>query len=193
MSSATNGKNIMLRINPKFLIEPFLLGLILLNLACSSKTESDSDADTSTTAETTVHTEEDKIEATMNEAMDRLRFKDKSFLYDNEFAYYREKYTFDYYLTEVRIQSATADTLEHIEVLSVTYFGEDSLTADINVHFKGPTGAETVLKEIGVPLYWHEGKWIKPTVSNVIAQREYDAIIEKAKSASESEKQGSGK
>jgi hypothetical protein len=127
----------------------------------------------------------------MNEAMDRLRYKDKSFIYENEFRYYRDKYTFDDYLKEKRIVSAQADTLERIDVIGVTYFGQDSAKADVNVHFKGPSGNPTILEEKGVTLYWHEGRWIKPTVSNIIAQKEYEAIMEKAKSASESE-MGSG-
>lgn len=168
----------------------FFLGAPQVMVGCSSEKEAENDnsAQTSTSA----MTKDDQIEAIMNEAMDRLRYKDKSFIYENEFRYYRDKFTFDDYLKERRIASAQADTLEFIDVLNVTYFGEDSAKADVEVHFKGPSGKETIRPEKGVTLYWHEGKWIKPTVSNVIAQKEYDDIIEKAKSASESEKKGSG-
>jgi len=181
---------------PSFNLQRFLdfVLLVLFVMTCGCSSNSGKNGDTiSDTVSIAAMTEDDKIEAIMNEAMDRLRYKDKSFLYENEFAYYREKFTFDDYLKERKIASAQADTLEYINVISVTYFGQDSAKADVEVHFKGPSGKETVLQEIGVPLYWHEGKWIKPTVSNVIAQHEYDEIIERAKAASESEKRGSGK
>jgi len=193
MYFAVNGKNIMQKFDLIRYVAPISFSSLLLILSCSSKTEGDLKNDTTSVTDTMALTEDDRIEQIMNEAMDRLRDKDKSFLYENEFAYYREKFTFDDYLKERKIATANSDTLEYIDVLSVTYFGKDSAKAVIEVHFKGPTGNVTVLKENGVPLYWHEGKWIKPTVSNVIAQREYDDIIEKAKSASESERQGSGK
>jgi len=193
MYFAANGKNIMQKSNLIRYATPILFSLLLLILSCSPKTDSDSKSGTTSATDTTALTEDDRIEQIMNEAMDRLRYKDKTFLYENEFAYYREKFTFDDYLKERAIASANADTLEYIDVRSVTYFGEDSAKAYIEVHFKGLSGKETVLEENGVPLYRHEGRWIKPTVSNVIAQREYDDIIEKAKAAVESEKQGSPK
>lgn len=193
MYSEVNGKNIMQKFDLIRSLTPILFSSLLLVLSCSSKTDSDAKTDTTSVADSTALSEDDKIEQIMNEAMDRLRYKDKSFLYENEFAYYREKFTFDDYLKERRIASAESDTLVHIDVKTVTYFGRDSAKVDVDVHFKGPSGKETILPEIGVPLYWHEGRWIKPTVSNVVAQREYDDIIEKAKAASESEKQGSGK
>ena len=193
MYSAVNGKNIM----PKFDLNRFLtfisFSLFLLILSCSSKTDSDSNTDTTAVTDSTALTEDDNIEQIMNEAMDRLSDRDKSFLYENEFAYYREKFTFDDYVRERKIAAAQADTLDYIDVKTVTYFGRDSAMVNVEVRFKGPTGKETVLEENGVTLYWHEGRWIKPTVSNVVAQREYDDIIEKAKAASESEKRGSGK
>ncbi len=181
---------------PKFklisVLTPILFSSLLLMLSCSSKTDSGSSSDTTSATDTTALTEDERIELFMNEAMDRLRYKDKTVLYENEFAYYREKFSFDHYLTETRIQKAEADTLVNIDVKSVTYFDRDSAKVYLEVHYKGPTGKETVKKQNGVPIYWHEGKWIKPTLSNFIAQKEYDDIIEKAKSASESEKQGSG-
>lgn len=168
-------------------ITPFILGLMFLNIACSSKTDSESIADTVLVADTTVLTEDDEIEAIMNEAFDRLRLKDKSFLYENEFAYYREKYSFDYYLEEVRIKNAVADTLERIDVVSVTYYGKDSAGADVEVHFKGPSGKQTILRERNVMLYRRDGRWIKPTVSNSLAQKQYDEIRENAEKAAKSE------
>jgi hypothetical protein len=137
--------------------------------------------------------DEDKFEALINEAMDRLRFKDKSFIYDNEFAYYREKYSFDYFLQEVKIKGAESDTLEFVDVLNVTFFGQDSAVAEVDVHFKGPTGNKTTFNDKGVVFYWHEGRWIKPTVSNPIAQKEYEDIRNKAKDAAKSESGGKGK
>mgnify|MGYP001592303401 CR=1 FL=1 len=193
MYSGVSGKNIMQRFDLIRSLTPILFSSLLLILSCSAKKDSESNTDTVAVTDSTALTEDDKIEQIMNEAMGRLRDKDKSFLYENEFAYYREKFSFDDYLKERKISAAQADTLVHIDVKTVTYFGRDSAKVDVDVHFKGPSGKETVLQEKGVALYWHQGRWIKPTLSNVVAQREYDDIIEKARSASESEKQGSGK
>ena len=168
------------------------IGIFVMALSCSSKKDSTDEA-ASDSLPTTAQTEDQKIAGIMNEAMTRLKYRDKSFIYENEFAYYRDKFTFDDYLNERKIQAAQADTLEYVDVVKVTYFGKDSAKADVEVHFKGPSGKVTVLPEEGVTLYWHEGRWIKPTVSNFVAQRQYEEIMDKAKSAAQSESGGSGK
>ncbi len=193
MFSAVNGKNTMLNFDFKRNLTPIVICAFLLFLSCSSKTENNSNSDTTAVADTSAQTEDDQIEALMNEAMDRLRYKDKSFLYENEFAYYREKYTFAYYLNEVKIKSAQADTLEHVNVVSVTYYGTDSARADVEVHFKGPSGNKTILREPNAMLYRRDGHWIKPTVSNSLAQRQYEEIRENAEKAAKSESGGSSK
>ncbi len=170
------------------------LGLLAFNPACGSQSDQDGDRSGDTAASDTIAmTEDDKLEAIMNEAMTRLRYKDKSYIYEMEFSYYREEHTFDEYLQERKIKTAQADSLDYVDFKKVAYFGQDSAKATVAVHFKGPTGQETILPEQEITFYRHENRWIKPTLSKFSAQKQYEEIIEKAKSAAKSEAGGSGR
>jgi len=193
MFSEANGKSIMKKCNLLFSLLFFGTAIFIIVIGCGNDSKNNTDDISAAVTDTGQSlSQNDELEALMNEAMDRLRYQDKTFIYENEFRYYRDKFTYDDYLKERAISLANADTLEHIDVINSTFFGKDSVKLDVDVIFKGPSGKKTVKRENGLTLYWHEGKWIKPTVSNIIAQKEYEDIIEKAKSASQSEKQRSG-
>jgi hypothetical protein len=167
----------------------FLVFCALAASGCSTNKEDDSDnnLDTSSTAVNTVLTEDEKIEKVINDAMTRLRYRDKSYIYDMEFQYYKDEHTFDDYLKERQILMAKADTLEYVDVVSAEYFGDDSAIATVEVHFKGPTGVESVLKQPGTVFYKRDGEWIKPTLSKIDKQLQYDAIREEAQKSAKSE------
>jgi len=169
-----------------------LFVLYLITWGCSSKSDKNGDTISDTNSAAAM-TEDDKLEAILNEAMKRLRYKDKSYIYEMEFSYYREENTFDKYLQETKIKTAQADSLEFVDVIKVEYFGQDSAKAIAEIHFKGPTGQETTLPDQEVTFYWDQDRWIKPTLSKIESQRKYDEIKEKAKSAAKSESGGSGK
>lgn len=160
-------------------------------VGCNSKTDADSgsgtDTDIAVTTDTSAMTENDKIEAVINEAMTRLRYHDKSYLYDMELDYYKDQNSFDEYLKHGRILNANADTLEYVKVLSAEFFGDDSAVATVAVHFKGMTGKESVIEQPGTVFYWRNGKWIKPTVSSMKDQLLYEAIQEEARRQARSE------
>lgn len=189
MSSEANGKNIMPNFNRYFLSVFFLLLIFVLVLGCG-KSSDDGTNGTEDTVTTAAMTEDEKLEALINETMQRLKYKEKSFIYDMEFSYYRDQVSFDSFLQLPKIKNAQADSLEFVDVISVEYFGEDSAKALAEIHFVGPTGHESVLKNQPVVFYRVDGRWIKPTISTIDGQKKYDEIIEKAKSAAKSEKGG---
>jgi len=163
--------------------------LFILTLGCSSDSNKNQ-VDGADTLTSIAMTEDEKLEAIINESMRRLRDREKSYIYDMEFSYYRDQVSFDSFLQLPKIKNAQADSLEFVDVISVEYFGEDSAKAIAEIHFVGPTGHETVIKNQPVVFYRVDGRWIKPTISTIDGQKKYDEIIEKAKSAAKSEKGG---
>ena len=89
---------------------------------------------------------EKQLEQDINRVMDRLKYDDRSGLWENEFEYLREERTFDDYLKQPSVSRAKADTLEWVEVHSATRYG-DSAVAKVTVHFKGLSGAESTWTE----------------------------------------------
>ena len=143
---------------------------------CSSDTETP-EATTETveqaaTEEPELLTVKDTIEYNLNDAMNRLRYSDKSGLYDNEFEYMRAQTSFDEYLKLRNIVFAKIDSLTSLEATDVTMFGHDSAEVELIVHFDGPTGKHTEFSDM-VMVYYHNGNWIKPTVSTIDAQVEW--------------------
>ncbi|HKK20375.1 MAG TPA: hypothetical protein VJ983_02805 [candidate division Zixibacteria bacterium] len=134
-------------------------------------------------------TVKDTIETMMNAAMDHLRYGDKSALYENEFPYVRDENTFDQYLKLGPISYASTDSLTHIDVDSLTMYAHDSALTHLTVHFEGPSGKKSELKD-SVVVYYSDGRWIKPTVGASSMQANYDRIIRAADSAAAAEAQG---
>ena len=130
--------------------------------------------------------EEKIIEEMLNEAITRLRYGDKSGLYENEFDYATDEIGFDEYLAKGEIRYAQADSIAFIEVRHVKFFDHDSARVDVTVHFEGPTGKKSYLRD-KIVIYYHKGRWIKPTVSIIDLQLNYDNMIRVADSAAEAE------
>lgn len=158
--------------------------LLALALACFAGCSSDSETpqtvkqtDTAAGGYEAVSGElltlKDTLEYTINTAMERLRLGDKSGLYENEFSYYVENNTFDKYLRERGIFNAQADSLKHVDVVQVIPFGGDSVDVYVVVRFEGKSGVPTRMDD-RVTMYYHKGRWIRPTVSNFAGQLEYD-------------------
>ena len=144
---------------------------------CSSDTETTetvNDTDHQVTSdEPELLTVKDTIEYNLNYVMNRLRYNDKSGLYDNEFEYMRAQTSFDEYLKQRSIVFARVDSLTSLEATSVTMFGHDSADVELIVHFDGPSGKHTEFPD-RVLVYYHNGSWIKPTVSTIDAQVEWE-------------------
>ena len=133
-----------------------------------------------------VLSEEKVIEEMLNEAITRLRYGDKSGLYENEFDYATDEIGFDEYLAKGEIRYAQADSITFIEVRHVKFFDHDSARVDVTVHFEGPTGKKSYLRD-KIVIYHHKGRWIKPTVSIIDLQLDYEEKIRVADSAAAAE------
>jgi len=160
--------------------------LALLLSGCGDGADSTDEEQTQTETQTESDTglsETAQIEADLNETLARLRLGDKSALYDMEFQYFTDDVNFDDYLKKGEIQWAQADTIEYLTVQSINMFREDdSARVKVDVVFVGPTGRESHLPQ-EMPIYFHNGRWIKPTVSTREHQDKYDGLIRAADSA----------
>ncbi len=171
------------------LIKLFLPLLILTGVAslgsCGKKSGSGQD----TTVDLSTQTEGSKehaIEEMLNETIERLRYGDKSGLYENEFDYFTDETNFDDYLKMAQLRYAQADTITFVEVRHVNFLDRDSALVDVTVHFEGPTGKKTFLRD-KIIVYWHNGRWIKPTVTVIDLQRDYENKVRVADSAAAAE------
>ena len=167
--------------------------LALLLLGCGESKETTQKVETVDQNPPTVEGKEKLFEDILNETMDRLRYRDKSYIYELEFPYYREENTYDKFLENGKIRGAKADTLEFVDIVELEMYEPDSAVAYVEVHFKGPTGEETILKGDELTFYWYGGRWLKPTVSTYEAQRQLDDIRERADSAAQAEEEELGR
>jgi hypothetical protein len=189
MFSERYGVNI--KIVPK-ISKILLLTLMSVGLgffgSCGKKSDSGSAGQDATVASNAKGglSEEEIIEEMMNEVLVRLRYGDKSGLYENEFEYSNDETSFDEYLGMGQIRFAQADTITFVEVRHVKFFDHDSALVDVTVHFEGPTGQKSYYRD-KVVVYYHRGRWIKPTVSVIDLQVNYEEMIRVADSAAEAE------
>ena len=188
MSSAKCGVNTMRICDSTRLLFIVLLGLLMAVWGCGGGSDTDTGS-TDTTAAAPPDTSVEGIVSTMlNDAVERAGYGDVSGLWDNEFNYLHEQETYDFYVKrgQVTWAGSTADTVQRIEVLSVTPFDQDSALVGVVVHFKGPSGKETELDQ-DLVIYRQDGRWIKPTISAIALQVNYDSIRNEAIRAAERE------
>lgn len=184
-------KNISNRLNLFFIISIILL----LAFGCSNKSKNENIAnDTTMTSgdETEITTEhkqlvtvKDTIQEMLSDAMERLRYWDNSGLYENEFGYYTDETSFDDYLKTGQISYRNPATVMKLVVDSLFQFNHDSAEVWATVTLKQPDGKIKDLNEQRLMVYWYDGKWIKPTVSVIKYQVQYDSLIQQAEKASE--------
>ncbi len=165
----------------------------LLVLGCGENKETTKKIESADQNPATPEGKEKLFEDIINLAMDYLRYSDKSYLYELEFPYYREENTFDKFLEHGKIRGAEADTLEFVDIVKLNMYEPDSAVAHVEVHFKGPTGEETIFKGDSLTFYWYGGKWVRPTVSTYDAQRQLDEIRQRADSAAQAEEDELGR
>jgi hypothetical protein len=109
----------------------------------------------------------------------RLSYRDKSGLYENEFRYLRDQETFDEYIKRGEVIWANTDSLDYIEIRNITFYDRDS--ALIDAYFHNVSGDESD-QPVPQPLmaYYHDGRWIRPYVSTIDHEREYEDLIRQA-------------
>jgi hypothetical protein len=130
------------------------------------------------------------IQESLTEVITRWHFRDKAGLYDNEFDYLRERMTFDQYLQANEIK-LDADTVMGIEVKDLHLFGRDSADVAVEIIFEGPTKLQSRMRD-AFRMYRYHDKWIRPTLSNMEAQVEYDRLKKSYEEAAEAEAKESG-
>ncbi len=162
--------------------------------ACSSETSQDQRDSTTRISEDYAGTPVEEwrpIEKMLNEGLMRLKYRDKSGLYELEFEYLRDEKTYDEYLTMGEIRWASMDTINHLEVNDVHFYDDDSAWVEATYVFDSPTqGRSETPDEFMV--YKHNGRWIKPFVSIIDNQLLYEKTIEDARKAALEEAQGDG-
>lgn len=170
--------------------------LLSLSLGCSSGEDASSTdkapGERTPVASNEPLTDSAQIAQAFNEVIERVAYGDKSGMWENEFSYLRDDQTFEYYrTTHQMVTIAKKDTLDSVQIMAVEFFKPDSAIADVRLHFTGPTNVQSKLDQ-PVTVYWRRGKWIKPTVSVMSHQAQYDEIIRRADSAAQAEAERNG-
>lgn len=150
----------------------FIFSGLFLMLGCSGDNQSgksDSVAEVNTAGDP----DKEQIKAMLYDAIERLHYDDKGGLYDNEFEYLKELYTFDEYLKHQYIRAATADTVESFTVLDINLYDRDSARVRDRVVFVGLKGDTFVIHNEYI-VYYHQGRWIKPTISSIYKQKDFE-------------------
>ena len=184
MSFANFGVNTM-RVSKTLLFGLFcFVGLMLA--ACGSREEPDIEvtvegADTTAIAADTVERSDDwnEVAAVVDEVITRLRYGDKSGLYENEFEYLQDAESLDEYLRHGEITWANADGLDSVEITDITFFDRDSAWIDAVFHVHNADGISEGTEQ-RLMAYYHRGRWIKPYMSTIDRQLAYDEQVRQA-------------
>ena len=157
-----------------------LLGPILLAWGCSSEKNGGKSASRSY--------DEDRrqIDSTVAETGVRWHYGDKVVLYEQEFEYIQVEDTYDKYLENPKIKKMEADTVHAFVVKNVNFFDRDSARVDVDVVFVGPKMDTTHYSQVWT-MYYHRGRWIRPTISTPTRQKEFEERRRKADSAAAAE------
>jgi hypothetical protein len=130
------------------------------------------------------------IEQALRETLTRWKYRDMAALYDMEFEYVRHENTYDDYLKHRRIEESFVDSFYDFHVTGLTYFRNDtmlegpnenpreldSVLIDDEAVFVGPTGDTSALENRHM-VYYHRGRWVKPTIGDAKQQKEFDELM----------------
>lgn len=138
--------------------------------------------------------DEAMIQAMYDTAITRLRNRDKSGLYDFEFEYIKEQFTFADYQAFPQIRVAEADTTDSFRVDSVDFYGgiekRDSAKVFGTIVFRNFGDTISYLPGQWHTCYFHQGRWIRPSVGVIQNQLAFDSLKNAAGSAAEGETGG---
>lgn len=134
------------------------------------------------------------IQAMLDEVIERWRYRDKTVLYDLEFEYVRDQFTYDEYHDIPQIRHTHADTVYALDLLSLTLYEDgDSARGDVMATLVS-SGGDTVRLTDNYPFYHRDGRWLRPTVGSYTVQQDYDSLqheaIEAARREAEMEAEG---
>jgi len=124
-----------------------------------------------------------EVKRILEEPLIRLAYQDKSGLWDNEFEYLREQETYDEYIAHGEISWANVDSMLRVDINDIAFF---DTTASIECTFVmlGADGNEKQFPQ-ALTMYKHRGRWIKPYMTALWRQQEYEDLIKKAEEDSE--------
>lgn len=172
------------------------VALFAILAACSSDKESaDAGAqadDTEAARDFTDDRAQDKaeIQALFDELVARVHERDFGVLYDNEFTYLKDEYTYDDYLGFGQLKSYQIDTVKSINIVDFTFRGDDTCDVMMEAVFRNAPPGQDRARNAAV-VYYHHGRWIKPTISGTgngpELQRTYERTIFQAESAAAAE------
>ncbi|HUV31904.1 MAG TPA: hypothetical protein VMY05_12575 [Acidobacteriota bacterium] len=176
---------------PKLLLTGLRLGVVLLlalalAAGCSGDKDGSGTPGTGDSAGGPDSTDIREIAAMFREAAVRWHHGDKAVLYDLEFEYVRNKYTFDEYLEFKQIKYLEADSLEMLVLKDIEFFDYDSAIAVAEAVFVGPSG-DTSYYPDRYRLYYQNDRWIHPTFGTIDYQLEYEDLRRVADSAAAAE------
>jgi hypothetical protein len=126
------------------------------------------------------------IEEAMRSTLTRWRYLDKVALYEMEFEYIQDEYTIDEYLDQERIQRALVDSLADFRVTGITFYGHDSALLEDELLWLGRSGDTTIMPNKDM-VYFHRGRWIRPTLGTSAGQKAYEEAIRVSDSAAAAE------
>ena len=180
MSFAKNGVNIPMRV--RFLLITMAAAMLWSFAGCGGTDDSSSVQKTDATYEK----DRQEIKNRLEETAKRWRYGDKAVLYEQEFEYYQIDYTYDDYLEVERVKRMESDTVDNFVVRNIDFFDHDSAHVDVNVVFVGVLEDTTILPQTWT-MYYHQGRWIRPSMSTYAAQQVFEEVRRKADSAAEAE------
>ena len=138
--------------------------------------------------------DEAMIQAMYDTAITRLRNRDKSGLYDFEFEYIKEQFSFADYQAFPQIRVAEADTTDSFRVDSVEFYGgkekRDSAKVFGTIVFRNFGDTVSYMPGQWHICYFHQGRWIRPSVGVIQNQLAFDSLKNAAGAAAESESGG---
>ncbi len=160
----------------RFVLFALVLALLMALAACSSDTEEPESA--------LPIMEQDRleIETSLAEIAGRWRYGDKAVLYEHEFEYFQSEHTYDGYLEIARVKRMESDTVVDFRVKDVKFFDRDSVSVAVDVVFVGPSSDTTRLPQTWT-MFYHRDRWIRPTLSTIQNQFEFEERRRQADSA----------
>jgi len=164
-----------------------LMGSFVVLAGCSSR---EGKSGESGNVDSTFQKDRSDIQATLLETAERWRYGDKAVLYDQEFEYAQVQFNYDQYLEIPKIKRIESDTVRAFNVKDVKFFDRDSAHVAVDVVFVGPTADTTHMPQEWT-MFYHRGRWIRPTMSTPEGQREFEErrrVADSAAAAEENEK-----
>lgn len=124
-----------------------------------------------------------EIADALEDPLVRLAYGDKSGLWENEYEYLHEQETFDDYIKHGEISWANVDSLLRLEITDIIFF-DDSLALEVNFVFLDANGNDKS-SPAQLFLYRHHDRWIKPYMTSLWRQQEYEKLVRQADDDSE--------